>query len=372
MRDAQHLMRLAQPRQPLADRRAAATAQPHVDLVEQQHRHLVPIAQHRLDRQRQPRRLAAARDPLQRPRWRIRVERHEQLDPVHARRVEADLRVVGRRDRPPIDSYADRLEGDLNHRSFEMQRLALLKNRRNEPLGSLAARRAELQRCDLDLSQQRVSRRANLRQISFLTLQLIRLLRRLFAVRDHLRNAVAPATFELGEQREPRLHLGQPCRIDHDHVCVCPQLAQRVRRMLRGGLHRHHSVPPPRHPPQRFAARRPARPRARPTRAQCAPPPSPPAAAPRAPVASVRSAVPPPRRAADPPRRSPTPHAAAAPPDARAPASSPSKASNRRSSACNRRTIPENSSRAPASPANRSSKARHWPGRSSDRCSRCP
>ena len=153
--------------------------------------------------------------------------------------VEADLRVVGRRDRPPIDSYADRLEGDLNHRSFEMQRLALLKNRRNEALRRLPTRRAELQRCDLDLSQQRVSLGANLGQVRFLTLQLIRLLRRLLAVRDHLRNAVAPATFELGDQREPRLHLRQPCRVDHDHVCVGPQLAQRVRRMLRGGLHRH-------------------------------------------------------------------------------------------------------------------------------------
>ena len=253
-----------------------------------------------------------------------------------------------------------------------MQRLALLQNRRDEPLRSLPTRRAELQRSDLHLTQQRVSRRANLRQISFLTLQLIRLLRRLLAVSDHLRDAVAPATLKLGDQREPRLHLCQPCRIDHDHVCVCPQLAQRVRRMLRGGLHRHRQsrrlvvyLNDSPHGRQRVPEHVRVERRARRVRVLHQPR--------RVHQSRVLGAqfillaVPQTRRGDL--RR---PRAAATPPDARAPASSPSNASNRRSSACIRRTIPANSSRAPPSPANRSSSARHCPGRSSERCSRCP
>ena len=90
MRHAQDLVTAGQGPQAPTDRVRTPSADPRVDLVEDEDRRLVRLGQDLLDRERDPRQLAAGRDPGQRPRRLARVRRQTVDDLVGAAGVEGD------------------------------------------------------------------------------------------------------------------------------------------------------------------------------------------------------------------------------------------------------------------------------------------
>ena len=117
-----------------------------------------------------------------------------------------------------------------------MERGAFLADCGGEALRGIAAGGRKSVGGGLDFGQQRVGFGLHAGEVRFLTLELLGLAGGLLAVGDHVGDAVAPAAFEFGDQREARLDFGEAGGIDHDRVGVGAQFACGVGGVLGGGL----------------------------------------------------------------------------------------------------------------------------------------
>src|SRR3954469_24066318 len=88
MGDADHLVAIADAPELLADYMAGASANTYIYFVEHQRRHIVHARKDRLERQQQPRALAARGDPRQWLQRFTRVRREQELDLVDPSFVE--------------------------------------------------------------------------------------------------------------------------------------------------------------------------------------------------------------------------------------------------------------------------------------------
>ena len=225
-----HAQDLVAPRegpQAAPDRVRAPTADPRVDLVEDEDRRVVGLGQDALDRQRHARQLATRRDPGQRPGRLARVRGETIDDLVDAARIERD-RVAVELDRRLVPSGHPPAEPDLEDAGREAKVAQDVTDRGGQrgagrgPGGRKGRRRGS------DLVEQRRILALAPGTLRVETAQPLELGRRSLAMGDDGRLAVAIAAFEGVDRAEPLLERGQGDRIVLDRIGQAADLERDV------------------------------------------------------------------------------------------------------------------------------------------------